>query len=95
MGRPSSSDPSKGPSSWSQIGDFDEENPLVQLANHRIIMLTGEIEEAPVTITIAHLFNLAKIDSNKPIHLVLNTYGGSVDDMLALYDAIHFIPCPV
>jgi ATP-dependent Clp protease protease subunit len=77
------------------MGEFEEENPLVQLANNRIIMLTGEIDEAPITITIAHLFNLAKQDPVKPIHLVINTYGGSVDDMLALYDAIQFVSCPV
>lgn len=75
--------------------DFEEDSPLVQLANKRIIMLSGDIEESPITIVIAHLFNLEKEDSTKPIRLVINTEGGSVDDMLALYDVIQWLPCPV
>jgi ATP-dependent Clp protease protease subunit len=95
MGRISSPNESKTSSSWAAVGEFEEENPLVQLANKRIIMLTGEVDEIPITVTIAHLLNLSKSDPNKPIHLIINTYGGSVDDMLALYDMIQFVPCPV
>lgn len=95
MGRPGTNEASKPPGSWGPLGEFEDDNPLVQLANKRIIMLAGEVDEVPITISIAHLFNLAKQDKNKPIHLVINTYGGSVDDMLALYDAMQFIPCPV
>lgn len=93
MGR--STETSRQPSSWGPLAEFEDDNPLVQLANKRIVMLTGDVDEIPITITIAHLFNLAKQDKNKPIHLVINTYGGAVDDMLALYDAMQFLPCPV
>ena len=33
--------------------------------------------------------------NHKPIHLVISTYGGSVDEMFSLYDTIKFLPCPV
>ena len=38
-----------------------------------------------------HLAN----QNHKPIHLVISTYGGSVDEMFSLYDTIKFLPCPV
>jgi len=43
---------------------------------------------------VAQLLQLASINT-KPIHLVISTYGGSVDEMFSLYDAIKFLPCPV
>lgn len=95
MGRPATNEPTKSPSSWGPLAEFEDDNPLVQLASKRIIMLAGEVDEVPITITIAHIFNLAKQDKSKPIHLVINTYGGVVDDMLALYDAMQFVPCPI
>jgi ATP-dependent Clp protease protease subunit len=43
---------------------------------------------------VAQMLHLASIN-RKPIHLVISTYGGSVDEMFTLYDTIKFIPCPV
>lgn len=60
----------------------------------RIVVLHGEINEAMIATIIAQLFHLASINL-KPIHLVISTYGGSVDEMFALYDTIKFLPCPV
>ena len=96
MGRPSSSSKEPKQVQWESgyQNEWEDENPIVQLANNRIIMLTGDVAEVPITVTIAHLFNLSK-KSDKPIHLVINTYGGSVDDMLALYDAMQFVNAPV
>jgi len=85
----------KTPPSSNDSSNFEDDNPLVQLANKRIVMLSGDIEESPISIVIGHLFNLAKQDSAKPIHLVISTYGGSVDDMLALYDVMRFVSCPI
>jgi ATP-dependent Clp protease protease subunit len=43
---------------------------------------------------VAQLLHLAG-QNHKPIHLVISTYGGSVDEMFTLYDTIKFLPCPV
>jgi ATP-dependent Clp protease protease subunit len=43
---------------------------------------------------IVQLLQLAN-QNHKPIHLVISTYGGSVDEMFSLYDTIKFLPCPV
>lgn len=64
-------------------------------SNHdRIIFLSGDVNEHSITSVIEQLLVLAN-QSRKPIHLVISTYGGSVDEMFSLYDTIKFLPCPV
>lgn len=58
--------------------------------SERTIFLT-DVDEIPITAAISHLFSLAAKGGNKPITIVLNTFGGSVYDMLALYDAIKYV----
>ncbi len=60
----------------------------------RIVVLHGDVNEQTVAMTLAQLMYLANVN-RKPIHLVISTYGGSVDEMFSLYDAIKFLPCPV
>ena len=60
----------------------------------RIIYLAGEVSEASISNVIAHMLGLASIN-NKPIQLVISTYGGSVDEMFSLYDVMKFLNCPV
>lgn len=60
----------------------------------RIVVLHGDVNEHTISLVIAQLLHLANL-SRKPIHLVVSTYGGSVDEMFSLYDTIRFLPCPV
>jgi ATP-dependent Clp protease, protease subunit len=60
----------------------------------RIVVLAGDVNEQSITLVVAQLLHLAS-QNNKPIHLVISTYGGSVDEMFTLYDTIKFLPCPV
>jgi len=62
--------------------------------NTRIVVLHGEVNEHSISSVIVQLLQLAN-QNNKPIHLVISTYGGSVDEMFSLYDTIKFLPCPV
>jgi ATP-dependent Clp protease protease subunit len=62
--------------------------------NSRIVVLHGDVNEHTISAIIAQLLHLANL-SRKPIHLVVSTYGGSVDEMFSLYDTIKFLPCPV
>ncbi len=62
--------------------------------NSRIVVLHGDVNEHTISAVIGQLLHLANL-SRKPIHLVVSTYGGSVDEMFSLYDAIKFLPCPV
>lgn len=62
--------------------------------NVRIVVLHGDVNEHTISHVIVQLLQLAN-QNHKPIHLVISTYGGSVDEMFSLYDTIKFLPCPV
>ena len=63
-------------------------------ADDRLVVLHGEVNEHSISSVVVQLLHLAN-QSHKPIHLVISTYGGSVDEMFSLYDTIKFLPCPV
>lgn len=44
---------------------------------------------------IAQLLYLESVDSTKPIHLYINSPGGTVTDGLAIYDTIQYVKAPV
>lgn len=76
-------------------GEGYEQVVMAQQADHsRIVSLHGDVNEHTISMIIAQLLQLANV-SKKPIHLVVSTYGGSVDEMFSLYDTIKFLPCPV
>ena len=60
----------------------------------RLVVLHGEVNEHSISNVIVQLLHLAN-QNHRPIHLVISTYGGSVDEMFSLYDTIKFLPCPV
>lgn len=87
-----------------RLGDHNEGVPeglveqllmMQQSDNSRIVFLHGEVTENAIAQIIAQLLALANVSSTKPIHLVVSTYGGSIDEMFGLYDTIKFLPCPV
>ena len=60
----------------------------------RLVVLHGDVNESSISMVVAQLLYFASLN-HKPIHLVISTYGGSVDEMFTLYDTIKFLPCPV
>lgn len=90
MGRPINSH-SKGKSS---VGDDVYYISQPSGADDRLVVLHGEVNEHSISNVIVQLLHLAN-QNHKPIHLVISTYGGSVDEMFSLYDTIKFLPCPV
>jgi len=60
----------------------------------RIVFLHGDVNEHSISSVVMQLLQLAN-QNHKPIHLVISTYGGSIDEMFSLYDTIKFLPCPV
>jgi ATP-dependent Clp protease protease subunit len=79
-------------------GEDSEESITVAPAqpdgSARLVVLHGDVNEASISMVVAQLLALAS-QNHKPIHLVISTYGGSVDEMFTLYDTIKFLPCPV
>src|SRR5690349_11011611 len=60
----------------------------------RIVMLHGDVTEYSISQVMAHIMHLAS-NSNKPIKLIVSSYGGSVHEMFGLIDLIRTISCPV
>jgi ATP-dependent Clp protease protease subunit len=79
--------------------NHEEESQIVAIPVHsgdttRLVVLHGDVNEASISMVVAQLLHLASLN-HKPIHMVISTYGGSVDEMFTLYDTIKFLPCPV
>ena len=69
---------------------------ITQGANtDRVVFLSGDVNEHTISQVITQMIALANQNSRSPIHLVVSTYGGIVDEMFSLYDTIKFLPCPV
>lgn len=65
------------------------------LLENRIIFLVGEITDGSATGVIMRMLYLANQRKDQDINLYINTPGGSVDDTLAIYDTIQYLPCDV
>jgi ATP-dependent Clp protease, protease subunit len=65
------------------------------LLENRIIFLVGEINYASATGVIMRMLYLANQKKDQDIHLYINSPGGSVDDTMAIYDTLRYVPCAV
>ena len=66
-----------------------------RLLSDRIIYLGTEIDDGVANAVIAQLLHLASEAPSTPISLYINSPGGSITAMLAIYDAMQFVPSPV
>src|SRR6478752_7432369 len=62
-----------------------------RLLSDRIVYLGTEIDDGVANVVIAQLLHLESESPESPIDLYLNSPGGSVTSMLAIYDAMQFI----
>ena len=62
-----------------------------QLLTDRIIYIGTEIDDGVANVVIAQLLHLESENPDSPIDLYLNSPGGSMTSMLAIYDAMQFI----
>ena len=65
-----------------------------RLLKDRIILLTGEINDANANIVVAELLYLDAI-SHDTIFIYINSPGGSITSGMAIYDTMNFIKSPV
>jgi ATP-dependent Clp protease protease subunit len=66
-----------------------------KLLKARIVALFDPISPASARRVVAGLLVLDAEDSTKPITVLINSPGGSVDDGFAIYDAMRFVKSPV
>lgn len=66
-----------------------------RLLDDRIIVLSDEVNDATASLVVAQLLFLEGQDSEKDIHLYINSPGGSVTAGFAIYDTMQYIKCDV
>ncbi|KGQ01979.1 ATP-dependent Clp endopeptidase, proteolytic subunit ClpP [Paracoccidioides lutzii Pb01] len=69
--------------------------PFVTETVERIVCLNGEVDETLSASIVAQLLFLEADNPEKPIHLYINSPGGSVTAGLAVYDTMTYISAPV
>lgn len=65
------------------------------IKNSRIISLNGEVNEISALEVIIQMLELDAKDNKEPIHLYINSPGGSIIHGLAIYDTMNNIDAPV
>ena len=66
-----------------------------RLLKDRIVMISGEVDDATMNIAVAELLFLNNESKEKPIYLYINSPGGSVVSGLQLIDTMRMIEAPV
>jgi ATP-dependent Clp protease, protease subunit len=66
-----------------------------RLLSDRIVYLGTEIDDGVANAVIAQMLHLESESPESPINLYLNSPGGSVTAMLAIYDTMQFVRSPV
>lgn len=62
-----------------------------RLLKDRIIMLSGEVEDAMASSIVAQLLFLESEDPQKDIYIYLNSPGGSVTSGFSIYDTMNYV----
>jgi len=66
-----------------------------RLLKERIICLMSPVDDFVAGIIVAQLLFLQAESKQKPIHMYINSPGGSVTSGLAIYDTMQLVQCPV
>lgn len=66
-----------------------------RLLSERIVFLGTQIDDGVANIVTAQLLHLESEDPDKDISLYVNSPGGSVSAMLAIYDTMQMVACDV
>ena len=66
-----------------------------RLLNDRIIFLSEEVNDTTASLIVAQLLYLEAQDPDKDIQFYINSPGGSVTAVMAIYDTMQYIKCDV
>jgi ATP-dependent Clp protease protease subunit len=70
---------------------YVESNPYNKLFEERIIFLGTEIDDAAANDVMAQLIYLESAEPDRPISLYVNSPGGSLTAMSAIYDTMRYV----
>jgi ATP-dependent Clp protease, protease subunit len=62
-----------------------------RLLGHRVIFLGRPVDDETANLIVAQMLHLESEDPDKPISLYINSPGGSMDSMFAIYDTTQHI----
>ena len=62
-----------------------------RLLGHRVVFLGRPVDDEIANLIVAQLLHLESEDPDKPIALYINSPGGSMDSMFAIYDSMQHI----
>ncbi len=62
-----------------------------RLLGDRIVFVGTEIDDGVANVVIAQLLHLQQEDPDQPVHLYINSPGGSVTALLAIYDTMQYV----
>ena len=66
-----------------------------RLLKDRVVLLGTQVDDQSANLIVAQLLHLASTDPDKDIALYINSPGGSVNAMWAMYDTMQHITCDV
>jgi ATP-dependent Clp protease protease subunit len=66
-----------------------------RLLKDRVVFLTGEIDDTSANLVVAQLLHLESEDSERDINLYINSPGGEVNALFAIYDTMQFVGADV
>ena len=68
-----------------------EMNPYNKLFEERIIFLGVQVDDASANDVMAQLLTLEAIDPDRDITMYINSPGGSMTSMMAIYDTMQYV----
>ena len=66
-----------------------------RLLKDRVVLLGTQVDDQSANLIVAQLLHLASVDAEKDVALYINSPGGSVTAMWAIYDTMQHITCDV
>ncbi len=66
-----------------------------RLLSERVVYLGTEIDDGVANLLVAQLLHLQYESTQTPVNLFINSPGGSTSAMLAVYDTMRYLRCPV
>ena len=72
-----------------------ESNPYNKLYEERIIFLGVQIDDASASDVMAQLLQLEGDDPDRAIDIYINSPGGSLTSMMAIYDTMQYVRPPI
>src|SRR5712671_5804050 len=72
-----------------------EWDPYSRLANDRIIFLGTPVDDSVANLLIAQLLILESEDPDQDVSIYINSPGGEITGLFAIYDTMQYIKCDV